>query len=290
MIYTIRHVTRYVYDTAIRESVMEVRKQPLTNGHQRCINFHLDLSPEARVYKYQDYLGNTVHHFDIPWPHQELKLIGQAVVEVKPEPDTGTSGSWEELETLVASADYYDMLMPSHFVKPCSQLDTLAKELKVERRGEPYALLCEVTGELHKRFQYDRDHTKVDSPIEVALESRRGAAQDFTHVLLGLFRLLEVPSRYVSGYLFRNDQDAPGESSHAWVEALLPGRGWLGFDPTNNMLAGERHIRTCIGRDYADVPPTRGVYKGHAASELSFAVQVHLPEENMDEDRFQKLR
>ena len=91
-----------------------------------------------------------------------------------------------------------------------------------------------------------------------------------------LFRSVKIPCRYVSGYLYhstRKDRSTEG-ASHAWVEALLPGLGWVGFDPTNNLIAGERHIRTAIGRDYADVPPTRGVFKGKAASELKVAVRV----------------
>jgi transglutaminase-like putative cysteine protease len=120
----------------------------------------------------------------------------------------------------------------------------------------------------------------VDSPIDDALKARRGVCQDFAHILIGLVRQLGVPCRYVSGYLFHQDggnvlRSADG-ATHAWVEAHLPEVGWVGFDPTNNLVAGDHHIRVAIGRDYADVPPTRGVFKGESAmrSELSVAVAV----------------
>jgi transglutaminase-like putative cysteine protease len=128
-------------------------------------------------------------------------------------------------------------------------------------------------------FSYVPNSTKVDSPIEDALRSRQGVCQDFAHIMIALVRKLRIPCRYVSGYLFhleengRKDRSLEG-ASHAWVEALVPRLGWTAFDPTNNLIGGDRHIRVAIGRDYADVPPTRGVYKGEAQSELSVAVTV----------------
>jgi transglutaminase-like putative cysteine protease len=120
--------------------------------------------------------------------------------------------------------------------------------------------------------------TKVDSPIEEALRTRQGVCQDFAHIMIALLRRLHIPSRYVSGYMFHRDEEKKDRSlegaSHAWVEALVPGLGWVAFDPTNNLVGGDRHIRVAIGRDYADVPPTRGVYKGEAQSELRVAVTV----------------
>jgi transglutaminase-like putative cysteine protease len=107
--------------------------------------------------------------------------------------------------------------------------------------------------------------------------------------MIALARRVRIPCRYVSGYLFHgidaHDRSA-SDATHAWVEAHLPKLGWVGFDPTNNLIAGERHIRTAVGRDYADVPPTRGVFKGNAHSELSVGVQVSPteappPEEEM---------
>jgi transglutaminase-like putative cysteine protease len=120
--------------------------------------------------------------------------------------------------------------------------------------------------------------TKVDSPIAEALETRQGVCQDFAHIMIALVRGVKIPCRYVSGYMFHRDDTERDRSlegaSHAWIEALVPRLGWVAFDPTNNLVGGDRHIRVAIGRDYADVPPTRGVYKGEAQSELSVAVTV----------------
>jgi transglutaminase-like putative cysteine protease len=117
----------------------------------------------------------------------------------------------------------------------------------------------------------------VDSPIDEALESRQGVCQDFAHIMIALVRQLKIPCRYVSGYLFHADSAkdrSPAGATHAWAEAYLGELGWVAFDPTNNLPGCERHIRVAIGRDYADVPPTRGVHKGEAGSELSVTVSV----------------
>ena len=117
----------------------------------------------------------------------------------------------------------------------------------------------------------------MDSPIDEAIKSRQGVCQDFAHIMIALVRRLKIPCRYVSGYLYRSAQShdrSVVDATHAWVEAFLPPLGWVGFDPTNCLLAGDRHIRTAIGRDYADVPPTRGIFRGQTPSELAVAVRV----------------
>ena len=130
---------------------------------------------------------------------------------------------------------------------------------------------------IHRRFTYRQQVTGVDSPIDHALESGEGVCQDFAHVMLACVRRRGIPGRYVSGYLFHGSDDTSADgATHAWIEAFLPGLGWVGFDPTNNVIAGTRHIRVAIGRDYADVPPTKGVFRGRSANELAVAVQVSL--------------
>ena len=132
---------------------------------------------------------------------------------------------------------------------------------------------------IYRLFAYVPNSTKVDSPIEEALLSRQGVCQDFAHIMIALARPLRIPCRYVSGYLFHCEENGHQDrslegASHAWVEAFVPRLGWVAFDPTNNLIGGDRHIRVAIGRDYADVPPTRGVHKGEAHSELAVAVTV----------------
>jgi transglutaminase-like putative cysteine protease len=280
MYYSILHKTRFRYSAPVRESVTEVRMQPRSEGAQRCLSFKLTTTPAARVHSYTDCYGNLVHHFDIPAPHKQTTITAESVVILPPPPLLPAAlgpEAWGELDALTAAEDYWDFLAPSAFARPSPLLDAMAHEFGARRRDDPLTLLGDLSARLYDVFAYDRDSTEVDSPIDVALEARRGVCQDYAHVLIALVRPLGIPCRYVSGYLFQgvedHDRSAQG-ASHAWVEALLPGIGWVGFDPTNNLVAGERHIRTAVGRDYADVPPTRGVFKGRAESALEVGVKV----------------
>ncbi len=279
MIYSVRHITTFRYDPEIRESVMEVRLQPRSEGRQRCLTFSLDINPTANIMLYRDFLGNTVHHFDIAESHKEVRVSARSVVEVQPGPIpvASDSGSWEDLDALTSTEDHMEMLLPSVFAWPSELLEGLANEIQLARRGNPFEVLAEIQQAIRDNFSYVPNSTKVDSPIDDALQSRQGVCQDFAHIMIALGRKLRIPSRYVSGYLYHakdSDTRSPEGASHAWVEALVPKIGWVTFDPTNNLVGGNRHIRVAIGRDYSDVPPTRGVYKGDAESELNVVVTV----------------
>jgi transglutaminase-like putative cysteine protease len=281
MYYTIRHVTKFIYEVPITESVMEVRMQPRSEETQRCIRFGLSTQPSARMKKYLDHDGNTVHHFNIPSRHGRMTLTAEALVEcaaAPAPPDQLAAEAWERLDRMTTSGEFWELLNPSPFARPTRLFEELARELGLERGSDPMVTLRRLMAEMYARFEYSPQTTRVDSPIDDALQARRGVCQDFAHIFIALVRRLGVPARYVSGYLFHRDggnRSADG-ATHAWVEVCLPELGWLGMDPTNNLMTGDRHIRVAIGRDYADVPPTRGVFKGTSAvrSELAVAVNV----------------
>lgn len=282
MFYAIRHFTRYRYSHPVWQSMMEVRMHPRSEGNQRCFIFQLSVNPRARIFAHTDARGNLVHHFDLPQRHRQLTIISDALVNLDaPQtiPETMDYGAWDELEQLVEKKDYWDMLMPSHFARTSPELQELAEEIGVTKRDErsPLAFLQDVASGVYRSFSYVKKSTAVNSPIEHALKSRQGVCQDFAHIMITLVRNANVPCRYVSGYLYHSGENSDRSSdgaTHAWVEAVLPGLGWVGFDPTNNIIVGERHIRTAVGRDYADVPPTMGTMKGKAETELQVRVRV----------------
>jgi transglutaminase-like putative cysteine protease len=282
MFYAIRHFTRYRYSRPVTQSSMEVRMHPRSEYAQRCFTFQLSVSPRARIFSFNDHTGNVIHHFDIPEQHQQLTIIADSLVDVDPPlelPEKLDAESWRELDDMIENDDYWDMLMPSHFARSSPELEELARKIGMERRdgADPLTLLRRINRDLYQEFDYTKASTTVDSPIEDALQTRKGVCQDFAHIMIALVRRVRIPCRYVSGYLHHDsshaDRSADG-ATHAWVEALLPGWGWIGFDPTNDLLAGGRHIRTAIGRDYADVPPTMGIMKGSAQTELQVRVRV----------------
>jgi transglutaminase-like putative cysteine protease len=286
LIYSVLHITTFTYQPAVRESVMEVRLQPRSDGPQHCLTFELDVAPAANIMQYRDFMGNTVHHFDIAGKHSEVKVTARSSVDVVPvaPPNSADAGSWDDLDRAIASGseDYWEMLLPSQFAKSSASLEALAHDLRCQRRDTPLQLLTELNQAIYESFAYVPNSTNVDSPIDHALHSRQGVCQDFAHIMLALVRPLKIPCRYVSGYMFhRHNEDAEEKkdrslegASHAWIEAVIPNLGWIAFDPTNNLIGADRHIRVALGRDYADVPPTRGVHKGEAQSALSVAVTV----------------
>jgi transglutaminase-like putative cysteine protease len=281
MFYAIRHFTRYRYSRSVWQSMMEVRMHPRSEGNQRCFVFQLSVNPRARIFGYTDSYGNLVHHFDLPARHGQLTIISDALVNIDAQPAVPEDmrvEAWQELEELLEKKDYWDMLMPSHFARSSPELEQLAREIGAdERKGRsPLAFLQDIASGIHRSFRYVKKSTAVNSPIEDALRSRQGVCQDFAHIMIALVRNARIPCRYVSGYLYHSSEDEyPTDgATHAWVEALLPGLGWVGFDPTLNRLASAQHIRTAIGRDYADVPPTMGMMKGKANTQLQVRVRV----------------
>ena len=176
MIYSVRHTTTFRYEPAVRESVMEVRLQPRSEGEQRCLSFTLDVDPAANIMQYRDFAGNTVHHFDIAGTHKVVKVTAQSAVDVQPVPSprAADSGDWSDLDALVAGNDHWEMLLPSHFAQSSAPLEQLAKELRWTRRDNPLVLLTELNEAIYKMFAYVPNSTKVDSPIEEALHNPAG--------------------------------------------------------------------------------------------------------------------
>ena len=297
MFYSIRHLTKFHYEKAVSESIMETRMHPRSDANQRCLTFQLSVTPRCRVFSYRDHLANHVHHFDIPGGHGQLVIVAEALVEVQPQaplPDALPASAWADLDELVHTGDFWEMLLPSEFATPTAALQALAATLDVRRRDDPLSVLRQLNHQIYEHFEYKPNSTSADSPIDQALAARAGVCQDFAHIMTALVRSeLRIPCRYVSGYLYHGEKGSTDRESdrsddtatHAWVEAFLPELGWVGFDPTNNLSTGERHVRTAIGRDYADVPPTHGIFRGRTKSHLTVAVRVTPSEGTPSLDR-----
>jgi len=287
MYYTVRHLTKFVYSNAVSESIMETRMHPRSDALQRCLNFQLSVSPRCRVFSYRDHLANHVHHFDIPGAHEQLVIVAESLVEMEetiPMPSFLAPDAWAELDADVQAGDFWEFLFPSEFTTPTPLLEELGDKLDVRRRDDPLMVLHDLNEKLYHYFDYVPKSTDADSLIDVALTQKTGVCQDFAHVMIALVReRLRMPCRYVSGYLYHGNTDKDrsiNSATHAWVEAYLPQLGWVGFDPTNWLVAGDRHIRTALGRDYSDVPPTHGIFRGSANTDLTVAVRVSPSEGN----------
>ena len=187
MFYSIQHLTKFHYAAPVSESVMEARMHPRSEGNQRCLTFHLAVSPRCRVFAYRDHVGNNIHHFDIPGQHSYLVIVAESLLDMQPSPEIPTSlgaDAWAVADAQVKMGDYWEMLLPSEFAQPTPPLLELARELEVRRRDDPLSLLRELNQKLYDYFEYVPRSTKVDSPIDEAIASRQGVCQDFAHIMI----------------------------------------------------------------------------------------------------------
>jgi transglutaminase-like putative cysteine protease len=277
MLLKITHQTHLTYTDFISESVMELRVAPRQEQDQHRLSFDLALGPQASVTSYFDWLGNTVHAFTVNDFHNRIEIVATSVVEttrpafaIEQRPDT-----WP----LQTDEDYtlYDYL---HFGGPVvdhGALRDLVEQLKPQTGMPLGELALKMLETIHANFEYKRGITTAASPITDILEKKAGVCQDFTHLLIGMARALKIPARYISGLVHPDAEKFRGYTqTHAWVELLFPSTGWIGIDPTNKCIVGPNFVKVAVGRDYRDVPPNRGVYRGKAAESID--VQVHSEE------------
>jgi transglutaminase-like putative cysteine protease len=280
MHFSIRFLTEYVYDAPVTDNLNALRVRPATTSSQRCDEFTVRIDPEARVGRHSDYFGTEVLEFGIVRPHSRMSIDVRARV-VTADPAEPPDAGWPALETEAYAEAAGEYLLPALDEPQDESLDELAGAVRQERPLATLRALCDL---IPDRFEYRTGVTYVGSTVEEFLRAGAGVCQDYVHLGLILLRRTGIAARYVSGYLWAAPADGGDDSveveTHAWLEALLPGQNgrgepvWVGADPTNRQLAGERHVKIGHGRHYADVPPVRGVFQGGASSTLDASVHM----------------
>ena len=273
------HRTHYVYAAPVRDSFNEARLQPTSSEGQVCHNFLLRVLPATRLSHYVDFQLNWVHLFDLTEPHSTLTIEATSLVTtpagrllVADQPSTPLA----EMEQACGRLEQcHDFLQSSRFVEPSPEAWRLGLDLAAGLT-DAWQVAQAVMQHIHRDFAYVPAATHVHTHMRDVLKLKRGVCQDFAHVMLGVCRSLKIPCRYVSGYLYNGpaDQLRGAQASHAWVEVYLPGLGWHGLDPTNNCQPDERYVRIAVGRDYADVTPIKGTYRGTAERKMTVEVSV----------------
>jgi transglutaminase-like putative cysteine protease len=260
----VEHKTSFTYADRISEAYTELRLRPLSSGGQQCTSFRLVTDPPGvQVRAYRDRLGNDVQHLEVLEDHDQISIT--ALSEVS------TAAVFSDSAPEPSPLQVYDYLAPTEyapFSDPLRELSTTA-----EGEGTGTERSVEVMRTMRSLLVYEPGATDVMTRADAALALGRGVCQDFAHVMLAACRQAGIPSRYVSGYLY--DPLGQGEvASHAWVDILDDERGWVSLDPTHDREQTEAYVRVAVGRDYADVPPTRGVFKGTAEETLDVAVRI----------------
>ncbi|HYE74053.1 MAG TPA: transglutaminase family protein [Blastocatellia bacterium] len=261
----IQHTTVFTYNQPISEAYTEMRLAPMNNAGQRRMSFNLTTEPRGEVTLYTDRYNNEVHYFDVLQPHQQLKVTASSEII--------TADRFVDEQSELSPLDQFDYLMPSHYSPAGSVFHEMALASLVE--GDPLGTALALMHKVHNAIKYTRGVTDVKTKADKALQLGQGVCQDYSHVMIAACRSINLPVRYVSGYLHSAQATETGNAaSHAWVDVFIPGPGWVSLDPTHNCQQTAKYVRVAIGRDYNDVPPTRGVYKGKSKEKMEVFVKV----------------
>ena len=272
----IRHLTGFSYKGEAVASYNEARMLPAHTEGQFVLSSHLRIEPVAASHEYVDYWGTRVSSFEVLLPHRQLSLTATSLVEVRPQAHPSETISWADLAAVVgASTSFVEHLEQTPLTAPPADLAEVGTEARAAH-ADPCAAamaICETVG---GAVRYLPGVTNVKTTAAESWAARAGVCQDIAHVTVGALRAAGIPARYVSGYLHPKPsaelrETVTGES-HAWVEFFCG--TWHGYDPTNLIDIGERHVVVGQGRDYRDVPPLRGVYAGSSNSELFVTVEI----------------
>jgi transglutaminase-like putative cysteine protease len=278
------HVTRYRYGNLVADSVNELRLAPRTDERQACYRHTLTIEPNVPLLSYEDYFGNRVHCFTANDAHRELviKSLSTVVTGDSPYPRTAESdpaSAWAKVRSEAFVNDNAEYLLPTVYASFHPDVAAYAKGIGGEEEGV-FGFLLEAARRIFDDFEYKPQSTGVHTTSDELIGLGKGVCQDFAHLMLSVCRIRGVAARYVSGYHFVGDLQGRGadfeQASHAWVEAYVPGVGWQGFDPTNNSLVDWRYVKLAHGRDYLDIVPVRGVYRGTPEQTLEVKVDVRL--------------
>lgn len=270
----IRHTTGYHYEKGAMASFNEARMTPMTTSEQYVLRSKIDITPTPWSYEYRDYWGTTVTSFEVQEPHTDLTVVATSIVDTQAVAEKAHGIAWDELTADVRD-EWCEFLQLSSWVSPPPALVAELDRLRAAA-ATPGEYATAVVKFIHENIAYVPGSTEVTTTAAGAWEARTGVCQDFAHLTLGALRAAGVPARYVSGYLHPAIDPVVGESvageSHAWIE-WWDGE-WVGWDPTNAVAPGPRHVVVAKGRDYADSPPLRGIFSTAGGSELFVEVEI----------------
>jgi transglutaminase-like putative cysteine protease len=291
--YKITHTTTYQYESPVRVCHNLVLLTPREDRRVKVVAHHLKIRPTPQVSnRRKDFFGNQVLAFSIEESHRKLSVSASSRVALQPRPPIAAeqTAPWEEIagaKDLKADGNLLEASLFRFNSRRIVRSPVFAEYAQPSfASGRPIMeCLVDFTQRIQRDFRYDATATVVNTAPEEAFRLRRGVCQDFAHVQIACLRSLQIPARYVSGYL--RTVPPPGkprlvgsDQSHAWVSVYCGAAiGWVDFDPTNGSVPNLDHIPIAYGRDYHDVAPVRGVFLGGGHHHLTVSVDV-VPNEN----------
>lgn len=275
--FKIHHVTRYCYEVPVIDSANQIMLFPLEDEFQDVLKHELMITGEPVIDLYRDYYGNQVGSFMYTPSHKELVIDARMEIvthqRALPASAHPVEEQWNHLISLAYQIPYIDFLKQEKF-EALDEVQAIANATD-SRQLSVLGAANKLNEYVYNNFQYIQGVTSVETTLGEIWKLKAGVCQDFAHILLAMLRMIDIPARYVSGYVCPNKNGMRGEgATHAWVEAYIPFYGWLGFDPTNNCIANEMHVRLAVGRSFIDCSPVKGTYKGTANHRLDVGVSV----------------
>lgn len=284
--YRVSHETSYRYEGDVSSSFGRAHLLPRDGPRQRCQRAAVTITPTPdELREHTDWFGNRSTYFAVTTPHRSLSVLAESVVAIAdPDPEPPTAG-WEQVRARLAGGRGSEELLEARgYALPSPRLPPLPAVTEYARSsfpaGRPVAeAAVDLMRRIHRDFRYVSGSTTVGSTVAELLDRREGVCQDFAHLAVAALRSMGLAGRYVSGYL--ETTPPPGrerlvgaDASHAWA-SVFTGTGWLDVDPTNDRVVDASYVEVAHGRDYADVPPLKGViFSGSGESVLHVAVDV----------------
>ncbi len=273
-VFKIHHITKYEYNQPVKESVNEIKIYPSNSSTQQVLEHYLQITGNPEILVFNDYWGNKVGNFNLLRPHKELLIESKLLVKTTDDaslifPSSPISNAvFDPLDLQLLAYVQISKITAISFIK-----EVINKIYNPQKSIANIALECSTY--VFENFSYIKGITTIETTVDEIIEHRSGVCQDFAHLLLVLLRTMQIPARYVSGYICPNKNGMRGEgATHAWVEFYIPEYGWLGIDPTNNVWVTGHHVKLAVGRGFIDCTPAKGTIKGPAQQFLSVYVSV----------------
>ncbi|HMP85679.1 MAG TPA: transglutaminase family protein [Lacibacter sp.] len=273
-IFSIQHITRYEYSRPVRESSNQIKIHPYSCSTQEVLQHDVRITGNPDLHLFPDYWGNRTGIFTVAEPHTHLTIESRLLIRTLNSDLTAFDAMVQKDEIIPENDLLLTELKQPELIRRKDAIDFIATEVYDESKNIPQ-IISHCSHYIFQNFRYIKGITDYETTVDEILEHQSGVCQDFAHVLLQLLRSLGIPCRYVSGYICPNKNGMRGEgATHAWVEAWVPGYGWAGIDPTNNVWVQHNHVKLAVGRNFNDCTPVKGTFKGTARQHMSVFVSV----------------
>lgn len=285
-IFKIYHVTKYNYNRPVKESMNEIKIFPFQCPEQEILQHELLITNNPEVQVFNDYWSNKTGVFNVLALHKELVVESKLIVRTTASSQLKINfhSGFAELEKEIAGDLKMLEVATKDNIESQPEVDDILESFY--QPDKSVAAVIESCSEyIFKHFKYVKGITDIETTVDEILVHRSGVCQDFAHLMLQVLRSVHIPSRYVSGYICPNKNGMRGEgATHAWVEAWIPGYGWAGIDPTNNVWVTNTHVKLAVGRHFMDCSPVKGSFRGPAQQTLSVYVSVGYEDGHMFEE------